>query len=87
MQNEISSIRREKEHIIIEKNESKLTLMKELDQDRFKLKQMQAELEKTMQCTKNFESETQKLREKTEERNEEIKELTNAKYHLVKLNV
>jgi len=83
MQNEIANNRREKENAIIEKNETKLSLMKEVDQEKFKIKQVTSELEKCLQTIKNHEYENQKLKDRLEERNDEIKELTNEKYHLV----
>jgi len=84
MQNEIANMRREKENLVIEKNESKLHLMKELDQNKFKIKQITSELEKSSQTLKNVEYESQKFKDRFDERNEEIKELTNEKYHLIR---
>jgi len=83
MQNEIMNIRREKEQLFNEKNDTKLTLMRELDQDKFKLKNVTSDLEKCLQTIKNMEIENQKLKDRIDERNDEIKDLTNEKYSLV----
>jgi len=83
MQNEILNIRREKEQIVHDKNEAKLTLMREIDEDKLKLKNLSAELDKSQQITKNLEIENNKIKAKIEELNNEIKGLTSEKYQLV----
>jgi len=83
MQNEIMNIRREKEQLFHEKNDTKITLLREIDQDKFKLKNVTSDLEKCLQTIKNMEIENQKLKDRIEERNDEIKDLTNEKYSLV----
>lgn len=59
--------------------------MKELDQDKFRVKHLNSELEKAQQTLKNIEYENQKLKDRLDDRNEEIKELTNEKYQIVSL--
>lgn len=82
MQNEISSLRKEKDLLSIEKNEVKLSLLKELDQEKLKLKMLNADYERNIQTVKNAEDEINIIREKMEEKNEENRVLMNEKFYL-----
>ncbi len=84
MQNEITLLRKEKDNLLMERNDSRLNLMKELDQERIKNKLIGNDLEKISQLNKNIENELIILKEKLETKNEEIKSLTNEKFSLSK---
>ena len=58
--------------------------MRELDQTEFKIKSQSVELESALKTIKNYEQENQKLKTKVDERNDEIKDLTNEKYVLIR---
>ena len=84
MQNEISSLRKEKDSLLMERNETRLNLMKEMDQEKIKNKLMSNDYEKISQLNKNVEHELIMIKEKLEAKNEEIKSLTNEKFSLTR---
>ena len=84
LQAEISNLRKDKEALLIERNEIKLNLLKELDQEKLKLKMAQNDVDRTSSFTKNLENEIQSSKLKNDETAEEIKDLMNEKYSLSK---
>lgn len=82
--NEISNLRREKDMFILEKNEVRLSLMKEADAEKMKYKVLEAENERKNHILKNVEYELNHIKSKFEEKSEEIKYLIEEKYMLAK---
>lgn len=83
-QTEITNLRKEKELIISERNEIRITLLKELDQEKLKSRMMHNDYEKNTTSNKNMETELGNIKTKIEDKNEEIKNLINEKYFLTK---
>jgi hypothetical protein len=84
LQTEISNLRKEKELLLSEKNETKINLLKELDTEKLKIKMLNNDNEKYTQIIKNLETEVNNHKTKLDEKHEEIKNLMNEKFSLVK---
>ncbi len=81
---EINSLRREKENFLLDRNEIRLGLMKELDADKMKYKILEAENERKDHIIKNLEFELSHLKTKFEDKTDEIKSLLEEKYELAR---
>ena len=86
LQNEITILRREKESLLVEKNEVKLEMMKENDNLRMKTKLTQTDLDKVQLQYKNLEHETIMLRNKVEAKAEELRLAKIDNLDLVRVN-
>jgi chromosome segregation ATPase len=86
LQSEITNLRKEKELILSEKNEIKITYLKELDQEKLKNKVVNNDNEKLQLTLKNIESDLQNMKNQTSEKNEEIKNLMVDKFNLSKVD-
>jgi hypothetical protein len=86
LQSEITSLRKEKELILTEKNEIKLSYLKELDQEKLKNKVLNNENEKMQLTLKNLETDLQNMKNQINEKNEEIKNLLVDKFNLSKVD-
>ena len=64
MQNEISNLRKEKDNLLMERNDTRLNLMKDLDQEKIKNKLMANDFEKIGQMNKNMDHELNIIKEK-----------------------
>lgn len=84
LQNEISNLRRDKDSILMERNEIKLQLMKELDQEKLKSKTIQNESERNSQVIRNLENESQLLKQKLETKSDEVNDLMQEKVSFLK---
>jgi hypothetical protein len=83
MQNELANLRKEKDILLTEKNEAKISLLKELESEKLKSSTINALNEKHLQIIKNLENEIVSLRNKLEDKNQENKILTNEKFTLL----
>jgi chromosome segregation ATPase len=83
LQNELGNLRKEKDVLLIEKNEAKLNLLKELESEKMKSSTINALSEKNLQTIKNLENEISALKNKLEDKNQENKLLTNEKFTLL----
>jgi len=66
------------------RNDTRLNMMKEVEQEKIKNKLMINDYEKTLQLNKGIDHEMNLLKEKLEAKNDEIKSLTNEKFNLSK---
>lgn len=76
MVNELSFLRRDKEYYLMEKNEAKLTLMKEIDELRMLNKLSKADQEKLTLVNLNLEAELNLMRSRLEDKNNEVRALS-----------
>jgi hypothetical protein len=83
MQNELANLRKEKDLLLTEKNEVKLSLLKELESEKMKSSTINALNEKNLQIIKNVENELSGLKNRLEDKNQENKILTNEKFTLL----
>lgn len=84
LQNEISNLRRDKDILTSEKNEIKINLIKQLDEEKLKQKILQNEIEKLEYSVKINETEMKNLKIKTDEKTDEIRNLINDKLTMSK---
>lgn len=82
--NELNSLRREKEQLQLDRNDVKLSLMKELDSEKLRSKMISAENERNSHLVKTIEDELTALKHKLDEKNDEVKFLIEEKYNLAK---
>lgn len=81
---EINSLRREKENSILEKNDVRLTLIKELDSEKMKNKILEADYDRNNHVLKNLEYELSYVKSKLDEKNDEIRLLLEEKFLFAK---
>lgn len=81
---EISALRREKELNIMEKNDTRLSLIKDLDSEKLKNRILEADNDRFNHVIKNLEYELSYLKNKLDEKNEELKSLIEEKFQLAK---
>lgn len=81
---EISALRREKELSVMEKNDTRLSLIKELDAERLKNKILEADNDRYNHVIKNLEYEVTYIKNKLDEKNEELKQLIEEKFSYAK---
>jgi hypothetical protein len=83
LQNEVMFLRKEKDVIICERNDIKLSLSRELDREKMKSASIVSENEKNNQLIKITTEELSQLRSRIEEKNTENKVLINEKFNLL----
>ena len=81
---EINALRREKEQSVFEKNDVRLTLMKELDSEKMKNKILEADYDRNNHILKNLEYELSYIKNKLDEKNDEVRVLLEEKFSLAK---
>lgn len=81
---EINALRREKENSLLEKNDVRLTLMKELDSEKMKNKILEADYDRNNHVLKNLEYELSYIKNKLDEKNDEIRILVEEKFSFAK---
>lgn len=82
---EINSLRREKEGYLLEKNDVRLALMKEIDAEKMKFKVSESENQRKDNLLKNMEFELSHIKTKFDDKSDEIKLLIEEKYNLAQL--
>ena len=81
---EINALRREKENSVLEKNDIRLSLMKELDTEKMKNKILEADYDRCNHSLKNFDYELNYLKSKMDEKNEELRSCLDEKFSIAK---
>jgi chromosome segregation ATPase len=84
LETEVEKLRREKETLTIERNELKLTNMKDVDKEKFANKMLYTENERNKNLMDNLHNEINNYKDNLNQKEIEIKELLNDKLNLTK---